>query len=269
MKKAFGFLHKNPEIIFFICAFLLWTALMCWSNSNEGGDFSWHDLKVEANGMIFDLFVFGILVTVYNAIRDRKEKIERFKEEIDDYREWDEKEAMYRIVGAIKRLTKVGVFNIDLQFCYLEEAKLENEVLNGAIFNNAKLAKARLNGAKLNDAQFISASMKQAYLNDAQLTRANFRGATLSGSLFDSANLEKAILRSANLEGAYLVGANLKGADIRHVKWEGAVVSEDWIELLNKCQVIGYQEFCNTFKITQKGDEYHIHVKEGAPYPLH
>lgn len=170
MKKVLAFLYKNPEIIFFICAFILWTGLMCWSNSKEGGDFSWHDLKVEANGMIFDLFVFGILVTIYNAVRARKEKIERLQEEIDDYRWWQEKEAMYRILGAIRRLNKEGVSRIELQHCTLSGAHLLGVNLTGATFSLTVLNRTDFTGADLSTANFVgafnlsSATLKEAFV---------------------------------------------------------------------------------------------------------
>jgi len=237
--------------------------------SFEGGWDYINNIIVEAHGLFFDLLVLGVLISIYERRRQKKEAIERDKNLIDDFRGWDEKEAMYRIVGAIKRLTKAEVFNIDLESCYLVEANLEKVILTEAIFDNAKMSKARFNNANLNGSKFIGAFMEQVYLVETKLKNSNFRGATMKKALLTSANLEGAILRSANLEGAYLVGAKLKAADISHVKWSGAIVTEDWIELLGKYKVIGYEKFCETFEIIKKGNEYHIQVKEGMLYPLY
>jgi len=228
MKNALQFLRKNPEIHFFIFAFIVWTAFMCYENAKEGGDFSWHDLKVEANGMIFDLFVFGILVTTYNAIRARKEKTERLMEEIDDYRGWDEKEAMYRIVGAVKRLNKAGITSISLYSCFLEGANLAG----------ANLAGANLEGAILRGADLAGADLRGADLRGADLTGASLRRADLTG----------ADLTMADLTEAFLSGANFTRATLR---W--AIVGKDWFEKLKKWEVIGREEIIEKYQIGEKG----------------
>jgi len=176
MKKALDYLTAKPAR-FFLLAALIWGGLMCYLNSKDVGEngFSWHDLLVEANGMVFDLLVFGILLSVYEALREKKEKIERLHEEIDDYRGWVEKEASFRIVGAIRRLNKLNVTIIGLSQCTLDEANL---------------CKANLSGAFL------------------------WR-TSLSNALLIEVNLSKAFLREANLSNALLLGANLNGADLK------------------------------------------------------
>lgn len=95
---------------------------MCYLNYKDGADFSWHDLLVEANGMVFDLLVFGILLSLYEALKEKREKIERLMEEIEDYRDWQGQEAVYRTVGAIRRLIdlKADRSKVSLHNCCLE-----------------------------------------------------------------------------------------------------------------------------------------------------
>lgn len=267
MKKALQFLRKNPEIIFFICVFLSWTAFMCNENAKEGGDFSWHDLKVEANGMIFDLFVFGILVTAYNAFRARKEKIERLKEEIDDYRGWNEKEAMYRIVGAIKRLNNEGVTNIDLRNCFLSEANLPIRFdLSGVSFTEADFSEA-LNSLEtflrknvprgktwqlnLNEAKFYKANLSGAILTGSILTMAEFMGANLSGADLMDADLSGAHLMDTDLSGAELNGANFSRANLTRAKLSGASVPIDWFKKLEQWDVIGREEIIEKYLLDE------------------
>lgn len=199
MKKVLTLSRKNPEIIFFLCAFILWTALMCWENSKEGGDFSWHDLKVEANGLIFDLFMFGILVTVYNAIRAKKEKIERLKEEIDDYREWHEKEARFRIMGLIKRLVREGETKLNLQNCYMA----------GASFADWDLSETRFGGAIMDDVKFYKTNLFGASFEGVNLNNAKFYSVELDG-----ANLSNTILLGTDFSNSNMSEVNLIGAQI-------------------------------------------------------
>ena len=198
-KKAIDFLTTKPA--FFLVAALLWLGLMCYLNSKDDGPngFSWHDLLVEANGMFFDLLVFGIFLSIYEALKEKKEKIERLNEEIDDYRGWDEKEATYRIVGAIRRLKRERVSQIDLRKCYLVNAYLPNAILSNSDLSGANLTGADLSGANLTDANLIGANLAGANLSGANLTRAKMERAKLCKANFSNADLTDADLTNAVL----------------------------------------------------------------------
>ena len=160
-------------------------------------------VSVESFGMLFDIFVLGVIFNYFankgekkrefeRQVREKQLKIIRYLEEIDDYRGWDEKEAMFRIVGNIKRLMKLGQKKLILHDCYLK-------------------------GANLIDAQLQGADLQQATLMGADLWDANLRGANLA-----MANLQDAKLQGTIFEGAKLSAANLKGADLEGVSLQGA-----------------------------------------------
>jgi len=154
-------------------------------------------LLVETFGMLLDVLVIGIIILWLSEIRDKRYRreleIERYKDEIDDYRGWDEKEATFRIVGNIRRLNRKGITEIDLSFCYLKEARL----------SKANLKKANLMGAKLQEADLQRANLQMAFLWTAKL----------QGAWLWETNLERADLSNANLEGANLSNANLQGTN--------------------------------------------------------
>lgn len=75
------------------------------------------DIITEIHGLLFDIFVFGIVIVIFNKIGEKRRNIKRYTEEIADFRDWDEKEAKFRIVGNIRRLNNNGFFNIDLHNC--------------------------------------------------------------------------------------------------------------------------------------------------------
>jgi uncharacterized protein YjbI with pentapeptide repeats len=291
MRSLINFLKRNPEVSFFISAFILWTVLMCNENSKEGGDFSWHDIKVEANGMIFDLFVFGVLVSIYNGFRADKDKIERLKEEIDDYRGWDEKEAMYRIIGIIKRLNKLGVSKIDLRKCFLHnadlieanlqkadlsEAKLQGANFQRANLNEVEMSETILDGANLQQVDFYKANLKAAQLQGANLrlatlneadlwgadlTSAKLQMANCQGTSFRSAKLWNTILQGANLEKSDLTLADLREADFQGANLQGANLNGANLQGTNL-------QGANLQGVILQSMDY---LREGgnAPYPYH
>lgn len=154
------------------------------------------DVLVEAHGMLFDILIIGTFIfalhTLVGSRREKKRNIERWQEEIDDFRGWESDEAKVRILGNIKRLNRNGITEINLIGCLLKNANL----------SFTHLERARLLGAHL----------ERARLLETHLEGANLRGAYLKGAFLVRAKLEGAKLEGANLEGAFLQEANLKGA---------------------------------------------------------
>ena len=215
MKKGIDFFTAHPAR-FFLLAALLWGGFICLISIIRG-KFDSDGFWVEANGMVFDLFVFGVLLSIYEALREKRDKIEHLHEEIDDYRGWDEKEATYRIVGAIKRLRKIGVREINLKSCFLKRADLE-----GINLERTYLLGANLEGANLVKANLMGAYLAYVNLQDAKLWKANLQGAIL----FE----------------AYLLNAIFMEANLRGVELQGAFVGNGWFEKLEKWSVKGREE---------------------------
>ena len=105
---------------------------------------NWRGVLIEAHGLLFDVILFGIILTFFNLKMNKNEKIERLMEELDDYRGWDEKEAMYRSVGIIKRLNKLGITIINLKGQFLLKAFLPGVKLSKSILTGANLVSRQI-----------------------------------------------------------------------------------------------------------------------------
>lgn len=185
----------------------------------------WKNVLVEANGLVFDLVVFGIIFALYEHYRqkhetakksevEKQQRIERYQEEIDDFRGWKDKEAAYRLKGIIHRLNKEGITSIDLNGCYLARiplvrVNLTNAGLYLANLMGTKLVGVDLTGATLESANLSKAKLLGANLHKADLTKANLLGANLQEANLTSAYLIETNLTDVNLKGAWLYGAKL------------------------------------------------------------
>ena len=185
------------------------------------GDFL-RSVFVEAHGMLFDLFVIATFILWLNKKAEKKRNIQRWQEEIDDFRGWDEKEATFRIVGNIKRLNRNGITNINLADSFLKNVNFSRANLKDADLTWANLEEAYLGKAHLEGTCLLGANLRRAYLGRANLEKANLEGAKLFGANLEKANLNGANLEGANLEGAVLLRANLGGANLGGAKLEGA-----------------------------------------------
>jgi uncharacterized protein YjbI with pentapeptide repeats len=242
IKKLFVIFEQwvtiHPARLFLIIAFF-WMSLMFFINKKEG--IEWDDILIEANGMVFDLFVFGALLAWYDGKRQKNERIERNKNLIDDFRGWDEKEAMYRIIGAVRRLKREGNIEINLTKCYLAGADLSRLDLSEIALTEANLSFTNLTnislvgldlsrtifkGANLTNANLAGADLSYANLAGADLRNANLSGANLTYANLEGANLSKANLSNANLFGAHLASAVLTNADLSYSDLSSAKMSE-------------------------------------------
>ncbi len=219
-------------------------------------------MLVEAHGFFLDIVFFGIILTVYDLLTRRKRQITQYQEKLDDFRGWEEKSAMFRNVGNIRRLNRLGLSAINLNRSYLKEADLEETNLSGANVGQANFDKANLSGANLRNAKIWKTSFRESDLSRANLenVRTNvtnidefveffhhhlkpneskptvYEDSIITGVNFHRANLQyskmkKAELISADLSYSTLVLADLEGADLRGADLTGAILLKNQNDL--------------------------------------
>ena len=177
------------------------------------------DILVEAHGLVFDIILFGIIISIYDIItRNKEEKIKkeeeksqqikRYLEEIDDYRHWDSDEAKYRIIGNVKRLNKLGVSKIDLNKCYLSGSELvglnlKDAILGQAGIGNSHIVRCSLINANLEtalvDNELIFSDFSEANFNHAPIFKVESIGCKFRGSNFESSTFEECIFKNFHL----------------------------------------------------------------------
>lgn len=110
-----------------------------------------NNVNVELFGSLVDIIIFGILFYAIQYFFQKKEKIEFLKEQIDDFRDWDEKEASYRIIGIIKRLHKLGVDDINLSRCHFSNISIVNDENSrlGFDFRKSDITESKFKDLKL------------------------------------------------------------------------------------------------------------------------
>lgn len=179
----------------------------------------WENVLVESHGMLLDLIIIGVFIFWLQKrtadIREKGRLIQRYQEELNDYRGWKEQEAGYRVAGIIKRLQNLGVKDIKLDHLHL--GKCSRDILDWALNSEAhiiSLQGAGLAMADLKNANLESADLRGTSLWKAKLEGANLRKADLQGATLKEANLSGANLSGANLKGVNMVNANLEAVDL-------------------------------------------------------
>lgn len=195
-----------------VCSIII-MGIAIFGNKLQNSEFL-EGVLVESFGMLFDILVLGVVFSVLFKFTEKRRDIKRYLEEIDDFRGWNEPEAMYRITGIIRRLDKLGVKGSELKLnnCYLSPSDLSHKNLSGADLEYAILIGANLAWTELVGANLDCSNLKGANLENTNLKNSILLGANLQGANLVHANLEGANLGSANLSGTLLEEASLKRA---------------------------------------------------------
>lgn len=172
------------------------------------------NLMAEAFGTVFDLLVIGIFLLWINKLGEKKILLRGYQEEIDDFRNWANDEAMFKIVGNIKRLNKHKVYELELYECHMRNAKLEYVRLDKSNLNFTDLENANLMGAGLSRIRANQVNFTGAKLNDANMSYSLLTGAIFKDSVAIRCDFTNAMLIKANFSGAFLMEANLGAAQL-------------------------------------------------------
>ncbi len=163
------------------------------------------NVVAEAHGVLLDLLLFGCLLLWFDRKADRKRRIEKYTNAINDLLGWKHEMATYRIVGNVRRLNREGVPPESLKRAYLNDADLKDANLSETSVHEADLSGANLRKVDLSD----------GYLGTADFTGANLQKADLSGAHF---GVFAGVVASEDDRETTLAGANLRGADLQGIR---------------------------------------------------
>ena len=272
-KRLFNFLHllrgiTEKQLLTTTIVLILVAALvigLSWTHYTSLDHHFYENLLVEAHGMIFDLLIIGILLVWLNKIGEKRLRIRRYQEEIDDFRHWINEEASFRIAGDVKRLNKDGVFNIDLYNCYLKNVNLNYVKLDGSNMNYinleySSLQNALMNNVMLNQANFQNVKLQGARLKGAQLSGANLQFSTPIKADLSGTNLIKAKLKGAVMIDCILTGSMMAGADLTDVNFFKADLREV------KGLTLEQMAKARSVHMTLFDTEFEVKLKEFAPH---
>ncbi|MEM8901784.1 MAG: pentapeptide repeat-containing protein [Bacteroidota bacterium] len=186
----------------------------------------WENVLVESHGMLLDLLIIGVFLFWLQkrtaARRDKKRDVQRYQEELNDYRGWADNEASFRVAGLIRRL---GEESID--FHQLHLGRCSREIIRRAIDQGTRIFS--LEGADLKTFDFSgvncwNVNMSQTDLAKANLSKANFSMADFSESRLKNTNLSESELRGAKFDGAFLSSTILTKASAEGTSFSKSVL---------------------------------------------
>lgn len=100
--------------VFLLLVAFVWAGLKGWPELG--------DVQVEFWGLIFDVLVILVGFGVIQHGKQRRDDIARHSEVIEDLKRWSSEEAKHRVLGAMRRLNRLGKSNFELSGAHLKSA---------------------------------------------------------------------------------------------------------------------------------------------------
>jgi len=169
------FIKRREYSYFFIPSIISLLFIACfWSSEPNSVQ---RTLFNAAMTLCINSIFLGLFFHVYKDWRGKRVEMEALAYEINFFRDWKTDEAMYRIVGNLKRLNSKKIDNkkieidIFLDDCYLKDANLEGMNLGGTKNGRVSLYQTDLRGANLIDTVFneYTYGLDKAYLEGAKV----------------------------------------------------------------------------------------------------
>jgi len=217
-------------------------------------------IYIAAWGTFFDVLLVAVILVLFEAVRQRRDRIERHLEEIDDYKKWDSEEARLRIAGSIRRLARLGKTDIDFGGLILRNFSFKDQdiqSLAGATFSEGlRLDRMSKNNTQLENIDFSFVDCSSVVFSRSFDTFAvlgltgknlNFISSNLASASFDGARLSwtdykadepdwfvdegqddegQPMIRQVYypaFDGADLAGCSFRYAELDHADFRGAV----------------------------------------------
>ncbi len=209
------FIADNPKSALFIgVAFLIILVLGVadyFLMSPETYDI--YDILVESHGLFFDLIVFGIILSVYEEWRDRKEQLQRCSDEMNHLKYSKVKNAGQKAVVIALKMQSLKAREIDLSVFRVEEYHIHDlRRMDNWHFGNLKrfsiticnISNTSFSNIVLNKVTFISCNFENCSFALSKFENVTFLSCTFKNVNFDNVLLGKSIdffERIKNIQG--------------------------------------------------------------------
>lgn len=203
-------------------------------HSLESNSFIGYDSVIEeSTGILVDIIFFGLMLTFFEILREKKDKALRLTEELDDYRGWKSKEASYRNQGIIKRLQRLGTYSIDLHKSFLRNSELDDMkfIDKSGLRTVLNFSKNSLIGTSFSNYAFEDGEILSSYFENCNFKKCNFKNNQIQNLEFNSGLFLNSNFINQDFRNLKVKSLTLKGCRIIRGFWnieiEESLIFED------------------------------------------
>jgi uncharacterized protein YjbI with pentapeptide repeats len=202
------------------------------SYSLWGQDSFYAGLITNMYNSVIDFFIFSIVLLALLNGYERRDKIQLYKDNIDDCRFWYSEEAAFKNAGNVRRLQVLNILSVDLSKTSLINTKLKRIKLKDTPLMGSDLTASSFDESTFDQCNFRGAQALKASFNNVRINRCNFKylkfqeaqmvSSEIVDSEFDKANLTNARFRATIFKNCTFFDAILDGCDFERADLRGA-----------------------------------------------
>ena len=172
-----------------------------------------YDILVESHGLFFDLIVFGIILSIYEEWRNRKEQLQRCIDELNHLKFSKIKNAGQKAIVVAMKMQKLKAKEIDLSAFIIKEYHIHDlRQMNNWRFGHltrfsitiSTVSNTNFSGIVLNNVTFMSCNFVDCSFALSKFENVTFLSCTFKNVNFDNVLLGKSIdffERIKNIQG--------------------------------------------------------------------
>ncbi len=272
-RKVLKSFHSQYSIIsWFVLSLITIAAIIIilpWTiNKSYTYDKIVESIYPEIYGLLFDVILFGIIISIYQIATDRKKAIEDERDQIDDFRGWKSDEASHRILGSVKRLQRLKVFSVDLSSCWFKEITLQDlcfadSNMTGLFLFETKIYNTTFHNIKSNiihcrDSRISGCSFQkgkiQFNLHTSDISSTLFHDIDISSASFFTNELSFVLFDKVNFSYSFFKFKKCSYVEFVDCNFDECIVNEYFFsELSNPTNfILGYQKIMIEYDLIQE-----------------
>jgi len=193
-------MNRESKAILFTFLFILIVVLIIdYTIFKISGKLSLDGFMTEVHGMLLDVFVFGVLLSIYNGYKQKEEKEDRIRKqrieeinslrlELNDIKHGESEYVKLRIIYILKRLNVYGVEKFELPLINLSGIKIE-----GVKFKDSNLMGCDFSDCEITNVKFINCNLSNSSFEASPIEDVSFENSILTGVSFEEAELKNVI----------------------------------------------------------------------------
>ena len=230
--------------------------------------YSFENIYPEIFGLLFDVVLFGVIISIYQMSNEKKKAIKIEKDIIDDFRGWKSNEASHRILGSIKRLQRLGIFSHNLKSCYFEGVEFHK-----LCFSNSKMTNVSIIDTDINNTDFLDIKSRSLKIRNKSIFGSHFiRGKLefslqtdhISSTLFKDIDLTNSRLNITSMtrvlfQEVKFIHSNFKFQNCNCIEFvdcifDECIVNKDFFEIISNddSRVVGFDQIMKEYKLVNE-----------------
>jgi len=231
--------------------------------NNNGGIVQ--NIYPEIYGLLFDVILFGIIISIHDISKKRKRSIETEEDQIDDFRGWNSNEASHRILGSIKRLQRLNVYKVNLSNCYFKEIALRDlcfseSKMTGLIFLITEIYNVQFHSTKSNKITCHGSTISGCVfqygkiffnLHTTNISSTLFKDINLTSSSFFATELSFIFFDTVDFSHSYFKFTKCQFVEFKGCIFDECIVNENFFDVISdkENKNIGYQDIIQQYEL--------------------